>query len=489
MISTATGRFWRWPALRLNQVNWYVRMYAAAATAGGPEASLHDQILRQLRRFIDGAKRPMEKATISNFGPSYRFHYLPHLPENHKYNLDSAEYANIVCGALVAYRHARDAGMPALDRRRAAVFRAWSERVLCGYWTHAGYLNWDTGLGFKRWHQGKKLGLSQAALLGIAASPELSSHGAWAKHILDRSFELFDRWTDREHALPPANAFSVPSIDNNEASRVLAAARVQANAAQAALLGLGRARSEEPPPLYAYDPDIGRLAVTTPTYNTAIVAVNRGAFPYGGIELARLSDGNQDVVANVGGRPPASFGVVVRGAGGAIVAASQRAVDGDEPLELLDGPGGGPPYAGAFTSLRVRGEVKRNSIGIRTTHRFTAGSIETEWKITGAGGRTVELQFPSWGKGARVTKRDGWFHVQSEHSGYVVVLRRGGAGARAVTRNVAKSRPRPSRARRSRSASASEPWWRGSRRRARRRKRARWRRGPARDGVGRARLR
>ena len=88
--------------------------------------------------------------------------------ENHKYNLDSAEYANIVCGMLVAYQQARDAGMPALDSTRAAVIRNWCERVLCGYWTHAGYLNWDTGLGFKRWHQGKKLGLSQAALLGIA---------------------------------------------------------------------------------------------------------------------------------------------------------------------------------------------------------------------------------------------------------------------------------------------------------------------------------
>ena len=58
--------------------------------------------------------------------------------------------------------------MPALDSARAQVIRNWCERVLCGYWTHAGYLNWDTGLGFKRWHQGKKLGLSQAALLGMA---------------------------------------------------------------------------------------------------------------------------------------------------------------------------------------------------------------------------------------------------------------------------------------------------------------------------------
>ena len=131
-------------------------------------------------------------------------------------------------------------GMPALDPRRAAVVRAWCERVLCGYWTHAGYLNWDTGLGFKRWHQGKKLGLSQAALLGMACCDELADHGdvgqGDARPLL-RALRPLDR--ARRAACPQANAFDVPSIDNNESSAVLAAARVQANAAQAVLLGLG----------------------------------------------------------------------------------------------------------------------------------------------------------------------------------------------------------------------------------------------------------
>ena len=33
---------------------------------------------------------------------------------------------------------------------------------------------------------------------------------------------------------------------------------------------------------------IGRLTVTTPVYNTAVIAVNQGSFPYGGVELARF---------------------------------------------------------------------------------------------------------------------------------------------------------------------------------------------------------
>ena len=469
IISTVNGRFWQWPTLRLNQINWYTRMYVAAATVGGDRQDLQTQLLQQVRRFVDGARKPMSGATVSNLGGGYRFHYLPQAQEHHKFNLDSAEYANIVCGFLVAYQQARDAGMPPLDSGRAEVVRAWSERVLSGYWTHAGYLNWDTGLGFKRWHQGKKLGLSQAALLGIAICPELAPHGAWAKHMLDRSFELFDRWVQRDRGLPPANAFSVPSIDDNESSQVIAAARVQANAAQAAILGLGRMRGEQPPPLYAYDPDVGRLAITTPAYNTAIVAVSRNAFPYGGMDIARLFDGRQEVAGGVGGRPPASFGVVVR-SGGRMLAASQHAVEqgDDDPLELLEAPRGtgrnpNPyprlPYAGAFETLRVRGTARANGISIQTTHRFAATFIETEWRVNGANGKVIEALFPSWGANARVTavnrrgERRGitrnmslsdvaWFHVESERSGYVVVVD-GGKSATVPRPSRQSSAPKP----------------------------------------------
>ena len=98
---------------------------------------------------------------------------------------------------------------------------------------------------------------------------------------------------------------------------------MQANAARAIDAGLGKKTSATPPPLYSYDPDIGRLAVTTPNYNTAVVAVNQNAFPYGGLDLARLYDGQQEVAANIGGRPPAAFGLLVRDVGGRRVTASQ----------------------------------------------------------------------------------------------------------------------------------------------------------------------
>ena len=93
------------------------------------------------------------------------------------------------------YSLARRHGMapPAAADRR--LLRRWLRRVLAGYWTHAGYLNWDTGLGFRRWHQAKKLGLSQHGLIGIASAPALAGPKtrAWAKWILDQGFGFYER--------------------------------------------------------------------------------------------------------------------------------------------------------------------------------------------------------------------------------------------------------------------------------------------------------
>ena len=74
--------------------------------------------------------------------------------------------------------------------------------------------------------------------------------------------------------------------------------------------GLGRRPASAPPALYAFDPDTGRLAVTTPAYNTAIVPVNQRAIPYGGVDIARLFDGHQEVAANIGGSGAAAFGLL-----------------------------------------------------------------------------------------------------------------------------------------------------------------------------------
>src|SRR6185295_9258668 len=284
----------------------------------------------------------------TNLGPGYRFNYLTTRPPGDAFNLDSAEYANITVHFLLWYGRARAAGMPALPPADRAVLTAWVERVLLGYWTHSGFLNWDTGLGLKRWQIGKTFAFAQQGLLAIARADDFHARpefGAWAKYFFDRGLALYTRWADEDGGgtlAPPWLNGVRAEMGGGDESKILFGARMAANAARAIDLGLGERNSEEPPPVYAYDPDIGRLAVSTPSYSTAVLAANHGAVGYGGIELARLYDGDERPVATIGGRPPAAFGVVVRDVANRTLLASQTSrlqpSLADPPLRLTRAP-------------------------------------------------------------------------------------------------------------------------------------------------------
>ena len=115
-------------------------------------------------------------------------------------------------------------------------------RVLAGYWTHGGYVNWDTGFGFRRWHQAKKLGLSQQALIGIATAPQLAPRPdapAWANWMLRRGFEFYERQLERSGDTPPAMFFGVHAEPQPVENAYLALARMSSNAARAIAAGLG----------------------------------------------------------------------------------------------------------------------------------------------------------------------------------------------------------------------------------------------------------
>ena len=206
-------------------------------------------------------------------------------------NFDSPEYANIVLGfARVTGRR----GPPGCRGRALGLLRDWVRRVIAGYWTHAGSLNWDTGLGFPRWHQRKKVAARagradrRGGRARAAAGTALGGVGEVDARPWPRALRRGDR--ARAAGSRPRSPTASTSSPQNRGNAYLAAARYAANAMRALHAGLGRAAAAEPPALYAFDPDTGRLAVTTPTYNTAIVAVNQRAFPYGGLDLARLFD-------------------------------------------------------------------------------------------------------------------------------------------------------------------------------------------------------
>jgi hypothetical protein len=484
----ARGSFFRFPNVRLNQINWHAEMYAQLATVSGDTELLVNDYRQQVERFVSGITRPLAAGGSPNLGPGYRFHYLPHKPPDHGLNFDSAEYASMTCHFLIWYEQALRAGMAPLAPEQIRLLRAWVEHIVCGYWTHAGYLNWDTGFSFKRWHVGRTFALARQGLFAIALSPRFQvdpAIGQWAKYMFDAGFTLYERFA-REATdgigIAPAVLYDLKVNPLGPSVRELFAVRMQADAARAVVLGLAGVEAAKPPPLYSFDPDIGRLAVSTPSYSTAIVPVNQGAVPYGGIELARLFDRGQRAIADIGGRPWASFGVVVRNSRAQSVLISQRGRLAPDPLRpplvLARSPRGtvrraaqypARPYAGAFDFLVAKGYTESAEAAVDTTHRLRSKSIDTHWKINRRkrGRYSVDVLFPSWGRQASVEAvlRDGqrvtlaspltrrqkvrmrnvaYFYIAGSESGYVVVPvgRRRGT-ARTVRPKAQASAPVP----------------------------------------------
>src|SRR4051794_35237544 len=127
---TALGSYWRWPTIRLNQINWYALVYAANATVTGSPRLLRHDLWLQIERFAARARGTA--GTAGNLGPGRRFNYLPHLRPETRMNTDSAEYANITASFTREYTQARRAGMRPLSSGARHLVRQWLMRVLAG---------------------------------------------------------------------------------------------------------------------------------------------------------------------------------------------------------------------------------------------------------------------------------------------------------------------------------------------------------------------
>jgi hypothetical protein len=444
----ARDRFFRYPAVRLNQINWPAELYATAALVTGDPELLRRDYRLHLRRFVRGVRHPLDRGGTTNLGRGYQFHYLPHYPGADPSNLDSAEYGSMTLHALYPYEAALAAGMQPLPGGDIAILKNWVERVLFGYWTHSGMLNWDTGLGLARWMKAKTWAYAQQGLLTIAASRHFlrsPEYAGWAKFMFDRGLALYER-TLVDGALrvyPSAHLYGTTTVHQSTGDQRIFSARMAANAARAVTLGLGRMRAPEPPGLYAFDRDTGRLAVSTPRYGTALVPDNRGAFPYGGIEPARLLDKSGRPVGGLGGRGPAAFGLVVRGRHGRM---STQGRTGELSLDRAP--------RGVFNELRVTGRVSGRDATITAAHRFTERFIETTWTIHRHGDVVVDAQFPTWrGAAIEAILRDGtvrrvgsgWMALDDverfELGGYSVEVE--GSRARAVHVAPQSTSPRP----------------------------------------------
>jgi hypothetical protein len=417
--SCARGPFFRYPGIRLNQLNWNCALYSLDAELTGASDLLRGDYREQMMRFITYATRAELHEGTPNLGPGWHFSYLPNWPPSAAFNLDAAEYSNETIDAVRHYSQALAAGMEPLPSSALELLRAWAWRALYGYWTHAGYLNWDTGLGSKRRYIGKVFALAQQGLLAIATTPAvqrtrtMSAHARW---LFERGLELYERWSDEDPVgLAPPVQFGDRAHPQSEESRTLFAARMASNAAQAIRLGLGSISLAEPPPIYSFDPDTQRLAVSTPSYSTAIVVHNHNAVPYGGLELSRLFDSRQHPVGSVAGQGVANFLARVRDHRGKVLLDTQMGEDASMDIVAREtdggsraaGPGSEPypefPYAGPMRSVLANGRVAGGGVWIETSHELMSRVIHLRWIMALPSGGAWEVALPSYGKDAQIT--------------------------------------------------------------------------------------
>lgn len=415
--AVARCSFFRYPGIRLNQLNWNCALYALDAELTGATDLLRGDYREQMLRFATFATRAEHAGGSSNLGPGWHFHYLPNYDATAMANLDAPEYASEVLDCVRHYSVALAAGMEPLPGWALDVFRAYAARTLYGDWTHAGYLNWDTGLGSQRRYIGKVFAFAQQGLMALAISPMAQSVPGMAKHarwIFERGLDLYLRWLSEtpEGRLPAPVQFGEDEHAEGPDDRLLFGARIASNAAQAIALDLAAVAPVQPPPVYSFDPDSQRLAVSTPSYSTAILVHNRDAVPYGGLDLCRLFDGSQRPVGSIAGTGLANFAARIRDSGGGVLLDTQMgnaasmsvAAVSPEGTERSAGPGSAPypryAYAGPMRGVTATGQVAHGDAAILTTHRLLPEAILLQWELTLPPHASWEVALPSYGSQA-----------------------------------------------------------------------------------------
>ena len=237
------------------------------------------------------------------------------------------------CTSCSGTRGRAPPGMPALprgDRERADA--PGSSACCCGYWTHSGFLNWDSGWASSAGRSARRSPSPSRACWrsrsaeDFHARPEFGAVGEVLLRSRPRALQRAGPTRTAAGLLAPPWLNGVHAeTGGGDESKILFGARMAANAARADRpRPRGRARRRSRRRSTPTTPTSGAWPFRRRPTRPAILAANHGAVGYGGIELARLYDGD--------GRPGgdrsaagrrAAFGVVVRDVANRTLLASQ----------------------------------------------------------------------------------------------------------------------------------------------------------------------
>ncbi len=403
--AVAASSFFRYPAMLLTQFNWHADLDAFAARVTGNPSFLADYRL-QLQRFARGARSPLQAGRTSYLNEGMGLIYAPRASAARGAALlSSPEYESLVVSGLQHYDWAVEQGMERLPAAEEATLRQWSQRALFGDWTHAGYLNWDTSLGTRRWHLARYWGFAQQGLETMLTAGRLAAvprQRQLATYVADRGLETYEHLAAQNGGRLPSQLWGVRGRDGAPVQDpVFTASRMAAHAARLAQERAGSGTVSTPRPWFAYDPDVPRLAVSSPAYSTAIL-LRHPTDDYGGVELARLLSGDGDPVSGLGGSGRAAFGLdLVRG--GRLLLDTQPGLVAARrgTTRLAVRRAGKVDLRGTFTrDLVARATVATAGGRATVTTSFARNSILVTRTVRATDAATATVRLPLWGAGA-----------------------------------------------------------------------------------------
>jgi len=397
--AVASGRWYKHLGRAKNQINWNTEIFAANFEINGDKSQL-PLYSHHLKWFIDQIGKP-STTRIQNLSRGYGFRFYPLVPRSKKNGIDTVEYANIVYSTVGFYDTAVRAGMKPLDSKRISRLRNWSKHILFGTWTHAGYPNWDSGLGHKRRHISSYAGYSLDGLVRGSRSKSLlgsSKQQNYVKYLATTGVSLFKQtqWGSSGELLKSTNFGSPNGFKNATATDdnpplifVITGINTE--------LYLGKNRSLRQPNSYSYDRDMGRLAVSTPYYNTAIISPN--IYGEGGIEPTRIFDRQQRPVTTIAaGKPGAPATKVELKQGSQLLLSTQPGLYGQPNSNKLYLNRRYQNKAGVFKSMSAFGKASANGQSITLKHSFTDRQIVTSYKIKPGAASKAVISLPIWSK-------------------------------------------------------------------------------------------
>ncbi|MBO9533710.1 MAG: hypothetical protein J7513_12130 [Solirubrobacteraceae bacterium] len=413
--AVARGKFYDAPNRAENQINWNTDVYAANLEVNGDRSRLPDY-RAHLKWFVDHAFRPAYKGGSSNLSAGFGFRYLPQYKGGNANKMDTVEYANLVHSALGFYQTAVNSGMRPLSASQVRKLQQWSRHILFGTWTHGGYLNWDSGLGTARRNQQQYWAFALDALVKSVSPGALLSvanQRAYVRSIVEQGLLLYSRigWPAEGPFPTRPTAFGAPNgFPEGTKSPLITPLRMAIVAAELDVR-LPSSTAKIPPNMYAHDAEFGRLAVSTESYNTAVIKPVAQA--EGGLDLSRLFDSRQRPLTTLGA------GSLLGAAPGIRLARGSATVLDDQPGTQTRwsvpgiAAGSHRNRSGTFKTLVASGLMKHGKARIDVRHAFTKDAISTTFKISRGAATNVTLRMPVWGasstieavRGATLTKQ------------------------------------------------------------------------------------